>query len=156
MEAEVLGIDHIYISVRSLIDSQRFYDRVLVDVLGFRKNQFELNGVPHVQYYNRQFGFVIRAARPGSAPHDCSAPGLHHFCLRVESEAEIDRVARALTGAGIDVEAPRYYPHYAADYYAIFFTDPDGIRLEVTNFRAERKARLHSWDESAGGSSTLA
>lgn len=29
------------------------------------------------------------------------------------------------------------YPEYAPDYYAIFFSDPDGIRLELTNFRQE-------------------
>ena len=149
MEAEVLGIDHIYISVSSLAESERFYDRVLIDVLGFRKNKFELGGDPHIQYYNRQFGFVIRPARTGTPRHDCNAAGMHHFCLRVAGEAEVDRVARGLRERGIAVDPPKYYPQYAADYYATFFKDPDGVRLEVTNFRAERKARMDSWHEEA-------
>ena len=148
MEAEVIGIDHIYISVRSLSRSEPFYDKLLVEVLGFRKNRFALGGDPHVQYYNRQFGFVIRPARTAASAHDGGAPGLHHFCFRVEGNAEVDRVAQALNAAGIAAEAPRFYPEYATDYYATFFNDPDGIRLEVTNFRAERKARMNSWNDS--------
>lgn len=32
------------------------------------------------------------------------------------------------------------------DYRAVFLDDPDGLRLELTNFRAERRARLEHWD----------
>jgi len=147
MEAEVIGIDHAYLSVRSLAASEPFYDRLLGDILGFCKSRFQLGGDDHVNYYNRLFGFVIRPARPGTPAHDPGAPGLHHFCFRVAGEAEVDRVARALRAAGVDPSPPRYLPEYAPDYYATFFTDPDGMRLEVTNFRAERRARLERWEE---------
>jgi catechol 2,3-dioxygenase-like lactoylglutathione lyase family enzyme len=147
MEAEVIGIDHIYVSVREMAASERFYDEVLLGTLGFRKNAFAIGGEPHIQYYNRHFGFVIRPARAGTAGHDPYAPGLHHFCLRVESEPEVDRVASALRAKGVEASEPRYYPEYAPDYYATFFDDPDGVRLEVTNFRANRKARMFHWDE---------
>ena len=60
---EVIGIDHIYITVSDLARSEPFYDRVLRDALGFRKNSFTLAGDPHVQYYNRHFGYVLRPAR---------------------------------------------------------------------------------------------
>ena len=146
MEAEVIGIDHVYVSARSMAVSERFYDLVM-PALGFRKNAFTLGGDPHVQYYNRHFGFVIRPARAGTPPHDPGAPGLHHFCLRVADAADVDRVAAALVAKGIDASPPRCYPEYAQDYYATFFQDPDGVRLEVTNFRAERKARMERWDE---------
>jgi catechol 2,3-dioxygenase-like lactoylglutathione lyase family enzyme len=152
MEAEVLGIDHIYISVRDLAASEKFYDAVLLRILGFRRNAFHLEGDAHIQYFNRQFGFVIRPAREVMAAHDPGRPGLHHFCLRVEGEAEVDRVAAALRAAGIEASPPRYYLEYAADYYATFFRDPDGVRLEVTNFRAERRARMQSLGtDDAGG-----
>ncbi len=146
MNAEVIGIDHVYVAVRSLAASERFYDAVLGTILGFRKRRFAIGGEPHVHYFNRQFGFVLRPARPATPDHDPWAPGLHHFCLRVEDEAAVDRVGRALGAAAIDASPARYYPEYAADYYATFFHDPDGIRLEVTNFRAERRARMNDWD----------
>jgi catechol 2,3-dioxygenase-like lactoylglutathione lyase family enzyme len=147
MEAEVVGIDHLYLSVRSLTASERFYDGVLRGVLGFRKSAFAIAGEPHLQYYNRHFGIVLRPARPGSPAHDSYAPGLHHLCLQVAEESEVDRVAQALRASGIEVSPPRHYPEYAPDYYATFFHDPDGIRLEVTNLRAERRARMERWNE---------
>ena len=145
---DVTGIDHLYIAVRDLRRSEEFYDRAM-KVLGFRKNAFSLNGESHIQYYNRHFGYVLRPARSVFA-HDSYSPGLHHFCLRVESPADVERVAAELRAAGIDASEPQVYPEYAPDYHATFFRDPDGIRLEVTNYREERRRRHDHWEEDQG------
>jgi len=144
--AEVIGIDHIYITVCDLARSESFYDQVLIDAFGFRKNKFTLAGDPHIQYFNRHFGFVLRPAR-GHAGHDSYSPGLHHFCLRVDSTAEVYAVAEQLRSAGVAATEARSYPEYAQDYTATFVTDPDGIRLEVTNYRQERRERHDSWQQ---------
>jgi catechol 2,3-dioxygenase-like lactoylglutathione lyase family enzyme len=146
---EVIGIDHIYISVSDIAASERFYDQVLVDALGFRKNRFEIGGDPHVQYFNKHFGYVLRPARV-AIRHESYAPGLHHFCLRVETSEEVHQVARQLQDAGITATPATPYPQYAPDYVATFFEDPDGIRLEVTNYRQERRQRHDDWDRLAG------
>ena len=148
MSVEVIGIDHVYLAVRDLGRAEAFYDR-LMDVLGFRKRSGTLAGEPHVHYYNRQFGFSLRPARPGTPAHDPYAPGLHHFCFRVVDEAAVDRAADALRRIGVKASPPRAYPEYAPDYYATFFTDPDGVRLEVTNFRLDRRRRMYDWDAEA-------
>jgi catechol 2,3-dioxygenase-like lactoylglutathione lyase family enzyme len=147
MEAEVLGIEHVYLSVRSLERSQRFYDQMLVEVLGFRRSDFQFGGDPHSHYFNRHFGVVIRPAHPATPAHDARAPGLHHLCLRVEDEAAVERVAHALDARGLQATPARRFHEYAPDYVATFVLDPDGIRLEVTNFRAERRARMLGWDD---------
>ena len=141
---EITGIDHIYISVSDLDRSEAFYDKVLMDSLGFRKNRFVLDGEPHVQYFNRHFGYVLRPARTGSA-HDAYAPGLHHFCLRVDSIDDVVATASLLRAAGIDASEARNFPEYAPDYWATYFSDPDGVRLEVTNYRQERRERHDNW-----------
>lgn len=143
--AEVIGIDHIYISVSDLTRSEPFYDQVLLAALGFRKNSFSLGGEPHVHYFNKLFGFVLRPAR-AETPHNPYAPGLQHFCLRVETEAEVREVAEQLRRAGIAATPAKRYPEYAEDYSATVFSDPDGIRLEVTNYRQERRKRHDQWD----------
>lgn len=145
--AEVIGFDHVYLTVTSMARSESFYDRVLRDLLGFRKNAFALDGEPHVQYYNRHFGLVLRPARRTSSAHDPYAPGLHHLCLRVADANDVDRVAQALGDAGLEATPARLFPEYAPDYRATFIEDPDGLRLEITNFRAERRARLLHWDD---------
>jgi glyoxylase I family protein len=140
---EVIGIDHIYIAVSDLGRSEAFYDKAM-SALGFRKNTFVISGDQHVQYFNRHFGFVLRPAR-SRIPHDPYAPGLHHFCLRVEGKDEVEDAAAKLRAAGIDASDPKLFPEYAADYYATFFSDPDGLRLEVTNYRDERRHRHDEW-----------
>jgi hypothetical protein len=46
----------------------------------------------------------------------------------------------------IDVSEPRLHPEYHEDYYAVFLRDPDGLRLEVVNHLAVRKATAEHWD----------
>jgi len=141
---EVIGIDHIYIAVSDLNRSEIFYDHVLLEALGFRKNKFALGGDPHVQYFNRHFGYVLRPSRTETA-HDSYSPGLHHLCLRVDSTDGVAAVATQLRSSGIAASEAKLYPEYAPDYWATYFTDPDGICLEVTNYRLERRERHDSW-----------
>lgn len=141
---EVTGIDHIYITVSDLDRSEIFYDKALLTTLGFRKNKFTLNGEPHVHYFNRHFGYILRPSHTPSV-HDSYAPGLHHLCLRVDSIEDVVATSAQLRGAGIDASEAKNYPEYAHDYWATFFSDPDGIRLEVTNFRQERRERHDNW-----------
>jgi catechol 2,3-dioxygenase-like lactoylglutathione lyase family enzyme len=141
----IAGIDHIYITVSDMERSERFYD-VAMRALAFRKNTFTISGDRHVQYYNRHFGYVLRPAKSATI-HDRYSPGLHHLCFRVESEADVVSARVALRTAGVETTEPRRYPEYAPDYFATFFFDPDGIRLEITNYREERRDRHDHWDK---------
>jgi len=141
---EITGIDHIYIAVSDLARSEIFYDKVMLNTLGFRKNKFALGGEPHIQYYNRHFGYVLRPSGT-KGMHDALSPGLHHLCLRVDTPADVAAVSAQLRGKGIDASEAKLYPVYAPDYWANYFTDPDGIRLEVTNYRQERRERHDDW-----------
>src|SRR5512143_3238795 len=105
---EVIGIDHIYITVSDLHRSESFYDHVLLETLGFRKSSFELDDDQHIQYFNRHFGYVLRPSR-NSNGHDSYAPGLHHFCLRVESIEDVVSVANRLRALGIEASVPKLY-----------------------------------------------
>ncbi len=147
MPVEVIGIDHIYLSVSDLARSGTFYD-VLMSVLGFRRTTEMLDGDPHVHYYNRHYGVTIRPARAGTPPFDRLAPGLNHFCFRVESAEDVNRAAHELRAAGIETTDPAIWPQYDPDYYAFFLSDPDGIRLEITNYRQRRRLRFLKWDDA--------
>ena len=150
---QVTGIDHIYLSVSDRARSEAFYDIVLSEVLGFEKGEpFSLGDEAHVHYYNHLFGVVLRPARTDAA-HDPYSPGLHHFCLRVDTADEVDAASRQLRARGIAASAARRYPEYADDYVATFFDDPDGIRLEITNYRAERRQRFARLKDAAATTS---
>jgi catechol 2,3-dioxygenase-like lactoylglutathione lyase family enzyme len=67
------------------------------------------------------------------------APGLHHVALAVDSRADVDAAHAAAVEAGAEVlHAPRVWPQYHPDFYATFFLDPDGFRLEVASARDAR------------------
>jgi glyoxylase I family protein len=137
---EIIGIDHIYLTVSDLAIAERFYDQLFVTVLGFRKNSFTLGGDSHIQYYNRHFGYVLRPARE-SGTFNRYSPGLHHLCLRVETIDDVRECAEAMSAAGLEPVGPAHYPEYAPDYRAVYATDPDGMQIEITNFRQERRER---------------
>lgn len=77
----------------------------------------------------------IRRASEESAGrrHDRYSPGLHHLALGVESRAAVDDMHALLLEAGATIlDAPAEYPEYnqGRGYYAVFFADPDGLKLE--------------------------
>jgi glyoxylase I family protein len=75
----------------------------------------------------------LQEARPDSRGnrHDRYAPGMHHLAFGAPSRAEVDRVHGELVRYGVVIlEPPALYERYTPDYYAVFFADPDGIKVE--------------------------
>ena len=145
MPLDVTGIDHLYVAVTDLARSVAFYDPVM-RLLGFKKGTRPIAGEPHVHYFNRETQFTLRPSH-GTARHDPYAPGLHHLCFRVATRDDVDVAARELRALGVAATEPALYPEYAPDYYATFFSDPDGLRLELVALRAGRILVRERWDE---------
>ena len=60
------------------------------------------------------------------------APGLHHVAFAVASPEDVRAAHTEAVRAGAEVlHAPRGFPEYHPDYFATFFLDPDGFRVEV-------------------------
>ncbi len=60
--------------------------------------------------------------------------GLNHIAFRVANEAAINQFQEEfLAPRGITplYDTPKYFPEYSEGYYAIFFADPDKIKIEV-------------------------
>jgi hypothetical protein len=59
--------------------------------------------------------------------------GVHHVALNAPSREVVDDVAKWLKETGAPIESgPREYG-YSAGYYAVFFHDPDWLKLEVVH-----------------------
>ena len=59
--------------------------------------------------------------------------GLCEIAFGADSRREVDEIATEIERHGGTVtDPPRQYDH-APDYYAVFFTDPDGLKLEVVH-----------------------
>ena len=143
MTTTILGYDHLYVTVSDFARSEAFYDNVM-RLLGFRKGDMAIAGQPHAHYFNPHMQYTIRPAKTAVA-HDPYAPGLHHVCLQVADRQAVDDVEATLRDAGVAVTEAREY-EYGEDYYAIFFEDPDGIRLEVVARTPNRRRIRDDWD----------
>ena len=61
--------------------------------------------------------------------------------------AAVDRAHLALRELGVDATTPQRYPQYNPDYYATFFNDPDGLRLELVARTPHRENVARRFDE---------
>jgi catechol 2,3-dioxygenase-like lactoylglutathione lyase family enzyme len=134
MPLDVLGFDHIDLTVNDLRRSRPYYETVLGE-LGFRF--VDEGGSGGAIFANGVTSLAIREPSPAQrgAAFDRYRVGLHHLAFRVARRDDVDRFHAFLVREGLPVlDAPAAYPEYGDDYYAVFFPDPDGIKLELVHF----------------------
>lgn len=130
------SINHLDLTVSDLSVSEPFYDAVL-GYLGFER----LSPPPGItssrptwhatEAAHRLFSIALCQAKQGALPHDRFSPGLHHLAFQADSREDVDRFHEFLRRTGVTVlDPPADYPHYWPVYYAVFFADPDGLKLE--------------------------
>ncbi len=136
-------VHHIDLSVSDLDASRRFYDTVLA-YLGYARLQDYPDGTDWDWQGEGPFhsvGIVRANGEHAARKPDRYSPGLHHLAWTAEDRADVDGLHTLLLTIGAAVlDAPAPYPNYGADYYAVFFTDPDGIKLEFACGRTEASA----------------
>ncbi len=83
---------------------------------------------------NRQWVILSAASADGRRrKHDRYSPGLHHFAWNAESREEVDRFHELLLERGVEILDPPAEYDYEPAYYAVFFADPDGLKLELVH-----------------------
>lgn len=137
-------IDHLQITVKNLHEAESFYDRFL-PLLGFDpKKKVRAHIAAHdfdvIEYSHPLLAFAIsspRAAFAADTVHRRKPGALHHLAFKAESRAEVDWIYSELLKMNATiVTAPKLYPEYSPDYYAVFLKDPDGIKFEVVCTKA--------------------
>jgi len=122
----VVGIDHISIRVSDYEKSKAFYDKLL-KFLGFKV----------LGEYGDQIGWTNGKTRYWIGQADGQAVergysigdiGLHHYAFELRSRKDVDDLQSFLKSEGVTIFDPA--DEYYDDYYAVFFLDPDGIKLE--------------------------
>jgi glyoxylase I family protein len=128
-----VGLHHVDVVVSSLERSLPLY-RELLEPLGYVQ-AYEVvgeRGEP-IWYLDGEgvgASLGMREAQ-SAAEHDRYAVGLHHLAFEASSRDLVDERYRWARDRGLEIEdEPREWP-YVPGYYATFFHDPDGIKLEV-------------------------
>jgi catechol 2,3-dioxygenase-like lactoylglutathione lyase family enzyme len=117
--------DHIDLRVKNRAAAQRFYRQVL-PVIGFRVDKsgerwglFEAEGGKAVEFFCFE----------EEADHQ---PNGNRIAFWASSREAVDKVAEVVRKAGgRNIEGPELCVEYSPGYYAVFFEDPDGNKLEV-------------------------
>jgi len=135
----VLGIDHVVISVGDFETSKEFYSP-LMEFLGF---DVEAEYQDMMGWSNGKTLFWIAAADKEGKKHKYRKGdiGFHHYALRLRSRKDVDALQEFLKEQGAKIVDPA--GEYYDDYYAVFFLDPDGMKLEGMKWgeRHEQAAR---------------
>lgn len=134
------GIHHVSITVNDFERSKAFYTKLFA-ALGAAP-VFEATGAPHkhpegrmVLFAGSGIMFGVWEANPEhrGSTFDRYRVGMHHAAFALGSREDVDKLHETLVTEGATVlDAPAEYP-YAPGYYAVFFTDPDGIKLEAVH-----------------------
>lgn len=129
-------VHHIDVSVKDPDASRPFYEAVL-GFMGYVLKDDHARGFDMDLVSDKGFCSigVMRAQGPNAArAHDRYAPGLHHIAWTAESREDVDALYALLRTIGATIlDPPADYPQYGEGYYAVFFADPDGLKLEYVH-----------------------
>jgi len=126
------GVHHVFLTVNDLARSRPFY-AALMPRLGY-PGVWDYAGGGSLGFLGSGGSIWIKQADARYAgDRFCKdRVGLCEVAFRAESRAQVDALAADLTAwGGTILDPPREYPEYVPGYYAVFFADPDGIKLEL-------------------------
>jgi catechol 2,3-dioxygenase-like lactoylglutathione lyase family enzyme len=130
----VVGIDHLVVRVSDFEKSKAFYGS-LFDFLGFHVlgDYADMKG-----WSNGKTRYWIARTDPKARRYRAGDVGFHHYAFELRSRADVDALQDYLKRAGARIVDPA--DEYYDDYYAVFFLDPDGMKLEGMKW-GEREAK---------------
>ena len=126
------GVHHVDLVVSSIARSLPFY-RDLLGPLGWHRiGEVEGEQGESIWYLSGPGTSIgLREARSRGLPYDRYRVGLHHLAFEASSRAGVDERTKWLRNQGAEIESEPQEYGYMPGYYAVFFFDPDGIKLEI-------------------------
>lgn len=129
-------INHLALTVSDLVRSTEFYDKVL-GFMGYTQVEVPETTQQAMKTALRAWAgpgssITLRPAKGPSADraHDRNAPGLNHMAFNADNRADVQKLHSLLEEIGAQIlDPPADYPYFP-EYFAVYFTDPDGFKFE--------------------------
>jgi catechol 2,3-dioxygenase-like lactoylglutathione lyase family enzyme len=129
------GVHHVDLVVSSVSRSLAFYRELLAPLGWHRVAEVEGERGETIWYLvgpGTSVGLREAQTRDG-VPLDRYRVGLHHVAFEAQSRGVVDERAAWLIARGAEIESGPEEYWYSPGYYAVFFYDPDGIKLEIVH-----------------------
>jgi len=134
----VVGIDHLVLSVGDFARSKEFYRKVL-GFLGF-KLKYDYADMAGWSNGKTLFWIAAADAQGRKRKYRKGDIGFHHYAFELASRNDVDALGAFLEAHGMTVVDPPG-EYYGRSYYAVYFTDPDGMKLEAMAYKPPPKQR---------------
>ena len=137
MKAPTSKISHLDLVVTSISQSLPFYRGLLEPIgwSGLREVRGERGETIHYLSVEGSgvaaLGLREKLSDAHEVPYDRYAIGLQHLCFDVPSREVVDERAHWLREQRARIASGPAEYDYTPGYYAVFFYDPDGIKLEL-------------------------
>jgi glyoxylase I family protein len=124
-------VDHLTLTVKDFAKSKSFYTELFVHYLGSRVeiDDSDLFGI----MFENGFLFELREEYPEftNSKFNRYQVGLHHFALEFENKKTIDNIYQKLLALKAKIlDAPAFYQEYTEGYYAVYWQDLNGFKME--------------------------
>ncbi|WP_406674911.1 VOC family protein [Nonomuraea sp. N2-4H] len=128
MTTQALQTGHVALNVTDLARSTAFYRQVF----GFETLAERTDGERRFAFLGRDGTLMVTLWQQSSGPFPTDRPGLHHLAFQVPDIEAVRRHEAVLRELGVDFAYDGIVPHgEGASSGGVFFSDPDGIRLEI-------------------------
>lgn len=119
-------LDHIDLRVKDLAKAKKFYGQIL-PAIGFVRDRSDNElGTFYAVGKDKPSEFFCFTEDPDHQPNAT------RIAFWAETRQEVDQIAQIVRKAGgRNLEGPEVCPGYSPGYYAFFFEDPDGNKLEI-------------------------
>ena len=119
-------LDHIDLRVKNFDRARAFYSKLL-PALGFSRDRSDQEcGTFYAVGEDRAAAFFAFDEDPEHQPN------ASRIAFWADSRAEVDKIGSLVREiGGRNLEGPELCTEYSPGYYAVFFEDPDGNKLEV-------------------------
>lgn len=136
-------INHLRLTVSDIARAKGFYGPIL-HRLGYALVEANATRLAWAGWapHGTLHWLILSVADPSrAARHDRYTPGLHHVAWNVASREEVDAFHAFLVSQSVPILDPPAMYDYEPGYYAFFFSDPDGLKLEIMHVAVEGSQR---------------
>lgn len=126
-------VGHLGINVPDLELARAYYAEVM-PLVGFESFLDASDEFAYMPAHGKRGTYLFFYETVGDAsPYSVDTTvGLQHLAFMMRDRASVDRVHDWVTASGgISLEAPRVFSQYPQPYYATFWFDPFGLKLEA-------------------------